>query len=126
LGLNDTSNRNVFTAIAGTWNDDGYFGSSGIIGPLFEPLFSAGGSTSLAIDDGHLLSSVGENDYGQLGLGHTTDKDEFEPVIESIPADSVQDMWDYVRCGQDHTLALKIVESTDVLALYDEPLVWPM
>jgi alpha-tubulin suppressor-like RCC1 family protein len=121
--LNDKVNRNSFSLISGTWNDDGYYGGAGILGPIFEPMFSSGSEFSFAIDDGHLMSSTGENDFGQLGLGDSLERDEFESVDDSIPTDTEQDRWDYVRCGKDHVLALKIVGSLEIFDVYDEPLV---
>lgn len=103
LGLNDTTNRNTFTQIAGTWNDDAY---------RYEPLFCGGRNHSLAINDSDAMSATGDNVWGQLALGDSgagTDRDEFAAVVESYPPDFEADTWQYTRCGEHHTMALKVV-----------------
>uniref|UniRef100_A0A8B9UYN3 HECT domain-containing protein n=1 Tax=Anas zonorhyncha TaxID=75864 RepID=A0A8B9UYN3_9AVES len=62
---------------------------------------AAGGAHSVAVSLSGAVYSWGKNDFGQLGLGHTEDKD-YPSYIEAL------EHWKtvFISCGADHTAVL--------------------
>uniref|UniRef100_A0A8B9EEK2 HECT-type E3 ubiquitin transferase n=1 Tax=Anser cygnoides TaxID=8845 RepID=A0A8B9EEK2_ANSCY len=62
---------------------------------------AAGGAHSIAVSLSGAVYSWGKNDFGQLGLGHTEDKD-YPSYIEAL------EHWKtvFIACGADHTAVL--------------------
>ncbi|XP_035182202.1 probable E3 ubiquitin-protein ligase HERC3 [Oxyura jamaicensis] len=62
---------------------------------------AAGGAHSIAVSLSGAVYSWGKNDFGQLGLGHTEDKD-YPSYIEAL------EHWKtvFISCGADHTAVL--------------------
>jgi len=89
LGLNDTSNRASFTQVTTNINND------------VKQVFCGYNHTFILKNDGSLWAS-GYNNYGQLGLGDTTNRTTFTQVTTNINNDVKQ-----VANGQFHTLILK-------------------
>lgn len=110
LGLGDLINRNVFTNIAGDWLIDP--SSITLYGHANLPRFGGGYGHALSITTSEALNSTGHNLRGQLAIGTSgilTDRDEFDSISASIPIRETADKWEYVVCGQYHTMALKNV-----------------
>ena len=125
--MNDTTHRNSFTEISAGWLHDSYRGL---------PQFGGGAGQSLAIDTSDILKATGLGSAGQLGIGtgdgpyNPPSKDQFTETDESfdnpgdVPiSDEVQDTWDHLVCGEDYTMALKIVETIEI-SDFKEPQVW--
>ncbi|MFT4245400.1 MAG: hypothetical protein QM571_02605 [Micrococcaceae bacterium] len=90
LGLGDTTARQVFTQVpapsgGGSWVS-----------------FCTGFSFSLALSSTGELYASGRNDFGQLGLGDTTNRDSFTQV----PFPDGVTSWKSVSVGDGHSLAL--------------------
>lgn len=105
LGLNDNINRNVFTEISSGWMTDAYL-------RIGLPRFGGGYRHSLAIRSNKWLESTGGNSVGQLSIGTSgagTDRNGFDSISKSIPIREHIDEWEYVVCGQYHTMAIKNV-----------------
>ncbi|XP_042557790.1 E3 ISG15--protein ligase HERC5 [Dipodomys spectabilis] len=67
--------------------------------PLIQ--ISAGETHSMALSMSGNIYSWGKNDFGQLGLGHTKNKD-FPSLIEAVDNQKVE----FVACGGSHTALL--------------------
>ena len=89
LGLNDTSNKYTFTKVAINVNND------------VKQIACNGHHTFIIKNDGSVWS-CGLNNYGQLGLGDTTDRTTFNKVTTNINNDVEQ-----ISCGYNHTFILK-------------------
>ena len=69
---------------------------------------AAGESHTLALKSDGFLWAWGKNDYGQLGLGHTSNKDTLTQVDADLDGDGYPDTdWISVKAKGYHTLALK-------------------
>jgi len=68
LGIGNTTNKNVPTLVTGALNGKKVIS------------IAAGDNHSLAMDDAFNVYSWGRNNYGQLGLGNTTDRNTPIPV----------------------------------------------
>lgn len=102
LGLADNTNRNVFTKISEGWKYNGFNGL---------PQFSGGSQHSLALYSNLKLQSTGRNRKGQLAIGTSgdaTNRNEFGSISQSVP-DRGEDTWEFVVCGTEHTMAIRIV-----------------
>jgi len=122
LGLNDETNRNTFTEISSGWLHGGYEGMAE---------FSGGDSHSAAIYGNNYIKTTGENLNGQLAtgeIGAAYERDEFDDIVDSIPVDGEQDLWEFVVSGLDSTFALKIVSGTETTTYNDddEPQIWSL
>ena len=103
LGLADNTNRNVFTQISEGWKHDGFNGLA---------QFSGGHRHSLSLYDDLNLKSTGRNRVGQLAIntsGDATNRNEFGQIVQSVP-NRGSDNWEFLVCGDDHTMAIKILE----------------
>ena len=87
LGLGDTTSRTTFTEIT-TNTDD------------IKSVYCGRYHTIILKNDGTLWG-CGKNDYGQLGLGDTTNRYTFTQVTTNI--DNIKSVY----CGADHTFILK-------------------
>ena len=87
LGLNDTNNKNVFTII-------------GINSGNIKEVYLGGGHTLILKND-NTLWGCGYNDFGQLGLGDTTDRYTFVQAITN--ASDIKSVY----CACDNMLVLK-------------------
>ena len=87
LGLGDTANRNTFTQI--TANTDN-----------IKEIYCGENHTFILKNDGTLWS-CGLNNYGQLGLGDTTNRTTFTKIITNV--NNIKQ----VCCGANHTFMLK-------------------
>lgn len=134
LGLNDTTNRNTFTQVSAGWIYTDYDDKD-------LPRFGGGDKHSLATYGNGTLYATGQNYWGQLGIGNSgyeavqagggatdNDKDEFTSTVDSIPTDGETDTWDFVVCGDAHTMSLKKVSETTTTTYNDdnEPQIWSM
>ena len=90
----------------------------------------------MAVKTGGSLYGTGYNYYGQLGLadntnrnvftkisegwkrkgqlaigtsGDATNRNEFDSISQSVPNRGV-DTWEFVVCGDEHTMAIRIIE----------------
>ena len=89
LGLADTTNRTTFTQVTTNINND------------VKELSCGNAHTFIIKNDGSIWS-CGLNNYGQLGLGDTTQRTTFTQVTTNINNDIKQ-----VACGGNHTFILK-------------------
>ena len=84
----------------------------------------------LAVKTSGTLWATGRNNYGQLGLEDTTDRDELAQITNSliVGSDETITTWLYVVCGAYHTLAFgSYTETTTTEPESDlEPQVWQM
>ena len=87
LGLGDITDRNIFTQITTNTND-------------IKSVYCGYYYTLILKNDGTLWS-CGRNDYGQLGLGDTNDRNIFTQVTTN--ADNIKEIY----CGAFHTVVLK-------------------
>lgn len=102
LGLADNTDRNVFTQISGGWKHDGFNGLA---------QFSGGHQHSLSLYNDLNLKSTGRNKTGQLAIntsGDATNRNEFGQIVQSVP-DRGSDSWEFVVCGNEHTMAMRIL-----------------
>ena len=83
LGLGDNSNRNAFTALTGDW-------SQMVSG------FNSFRTIALSADNIKWFST-GNNSFGVLGLGDTSNRNRFTPLTGN---------WSQMVCGFVHTMAL--------------------
>ena len=88
LGLNDTSERNTFTQVTTNINND------------VKQVDCGQNCTFILKNDGSVWA-CGKNEYGQLGLGDTTQRNTFTQVTTNI-SDIKQ-----IACGLVHTFILK-------------------
>ena len=89
LGLGDTTNRNTFTKVTTNISNDA------------KQIVCGDGHTVILKNDGSVYS-CGDNIYGQLGLGNTTDRNTFTKVTTNISNDVKQ-----ISCDGHHTFILK-------------------
>ena len=89
LGLGDTTNRTTFTQVTTNINND------------VKEVICGNGHTFILKNDGSIWS-CGYNNYGQLGLGNTTQKYTFTQVTTNINNDVKE-----VVCGNYCTFILK-------------------
>ena len=87
LGLGDTSKRNTFTQVTTNANN-------------IKQIYCGAHHTIMLKNDGTLWS-CGRNDYGQLGLGDTTNRYTFTQITTN--ANNIKSVY----CGYYHTLILK-------------------
>ena len=87
LGLGDVNNRNVFTIIGINTND-------------IKSVYGGYYHTFILKNDGTLWG-CGKNDYGQLGLGDTSNRIFFTQITTN--ADDIKS----VHCGNEYTVILK-------------------
>ena len=87
LGLGDTNNRNTFTQITTNAND-------------IKEIYCGWKCTLMLKNDGTLWG-CGANDYGQLGLGDTSNRNTFTQITTN--ANNIKSIY----CGQSHTFILK-------------------
>ena len=87
LGLGDGTNRNIFTKITTNVDD-------------IKSVYCGYGYTFILKNDGTLWG-CGDNQYGQLGLGDTTNRNTFTQITTN--ADDIKSVY----CGGFHTLILK-------------------
>ena len=87
LGSGDTTNKNTFTQITTNAND-------------IKEIYCGYNHTFILKNDGTLWS-CGWNNYGQLGLGDTTNRTTFTQVTTN--AYNIKEIY----CGQNHTIMLK-------------------
>jgi alpha-tubulin suppressor-like RCC1 family protein len=88
LGLNDTTDRSVFTEVAS------------LSGKVILAV-STGDSHTIALASDGKVYAVGHNDYGQLGLNDYVDKDVFTEIAYLADKDIIA-----VSAGFQHTIAL--------------------
>ena len=89
LGLNDTTNRNVFTQVTTNINND------------VKQVVCGSEQTFILKNDGSVYS-CGDSTYGKLGLGNIDNINTFTQVTTNINNDVKQ-----VVCGSEHTFILK-------------------
>ena len=87
LGLGDTTNRSTFTQVATNTDDI--------------KLVCCGYYHTFILENDGTLWGCGRNDYGQLGLGDTTNRSTFTQVTTN--ADDIKSIY----CGGYHTFMLK-------------------
>ena len=87
LGLGDTTNRTTFTQITTNTND-------------IKSVYCGGYYTIILKNDGTLWS-CGHNNYGELGLGDTTNRTTFTQITTN--ANDIKSVY----CGDHHTFILK-------------------
>ena len=87
LGLGDTNNRTTFTEV--TTNADNI------------KSVCCGMSHTFILENDGTLWGCGRNDYGQLGLGDTTNRTTFTQITTN--ADNIKSVY----CGEAHTIILK-------------------
>ncbi len=110
LGLGDNTDRDEFTLISG----------------MTCKQVACGRAHAAVILSDDTLWTCGRNNRGQLGEGNTTSTNAFSQINDSIPKDGIEDTWTKIRCGEYHSMAIKIVEPVTLLDSFDEPQVWPM
>ena len=88
LGLNDNNTRTTFTQVTTNINND------------VKQISCGNNHTVILKNDGSSLWSCGLNDYGQLGLGDTTNKITFTQVKMHIDIKQI-------ACGDNHTVVLE-------------------
>ena len=87
LGLGDTSHRYTFTQITTNTND-------------IESVYCGRGHTFILKNDGTLWG-CGQNNYGQLGLGNTTDRNTFTQITTNI--NDIKEIY----CSMHHTIIIE-------------------
>ena len=84
----------------------------------------------IAVKTDGAMYSTGRNNYGQLGLEDTTNRNELTEITNSliVGSDETITEWLYVVCGAYHSLAFgSYTETTYIDPPEDEePIVWPM
>ena len=104
LGLGDTNDRmdfmNVFVK-QDEINAMQYITAIGFVLRDIKQVVCGANHTFILKTDGSLWA-CGENNYGQLGLGNTTDQSSFTQVTTNVNSDVKQ-----VACGGNHTFILK-------------------
>jgi len=99
LGLGNNSDRNVFTALTGSWSQ-----------------MVCGGLHTMALSAGVVLTTwfgTGDNGFGQLGLGNNSDRNVFTALTGN---------WSQMVCGNVHTIALSAQTIENINAFPDVPL----
>ena len=87
LGLGDTNNRNIFTQVTTDVND-------------IKQVYCGGYHTLMLKNDGTLWG-CGNNEYGQLGLEDSNNRNTFTQITNNV--DDIKSVY----CGGYHTLILK-------------------